>query len=222
MPVFVHLTSHRNVPSIRRGGISLRKRRLRPRGVYAMPVTRSFYVSHQWLRELRRQGGGTIVAVYFRVPDDEPVEVGHYNSLHLEMTAAQAAALMLEAEARAPSAAREDDAQSKAVGRGRRLPSSPEGYEVIVPRRIEPSEIIRVKALPQVVGWRYMPGANGSRPCACLCCERGQYGIRKLLRRVEEAEASGERSKVTMFGREEDSFRRVERLARQRGRSSEA
>ena len=29
MPVFVHLTSHRNVPSIRRGGIALRKRRLR-------------------------------------------------------------------------------------------------------------------------------------------------------------------------------------------------
>ena len=72
MPVFVHLTLHSNVASIRRGGIGLRKRRFRPRGVYAMPVTRNYYVSHQWLRELRRHGGGTIVAVYFRVPDDEP------------------------------------------------------------------------------------------------------------------------------------------------------
>ncbi|HEX9936134.1 MAG TPA: hypothetical protein VGB15_03400 [Longimicrobium sp.] len=218
MPVFVHLTSHRNVAAIRRGGIGLIKRRLRPRGVYAMPVTRNFYVSHQWLRELKRQGGGTIVGVYFRVPDDEPVEVGHYNSLHATMPAAEAVALLMAAEDRDPAAERTRDRASKAVQRGRTLPSSPEGYEVIVPRRIEPSEIIRVKALPQVVGWRYMPGANGKPPCTCLCCARGQYGIRKLLRRVEEAEANDAPSKVVMFGREDDSFRRVERLRARRGK----
>ena len=88
---------------------------------------------------------------------------------------------------------------------------------MFIPRAVEPSEIIRVKVLPQVVGWRYMPGANGSRPCACLCCERGQYGIRKLLRGVEEAEARGEMPKATVFGRDDDSFRRVERL---RGRTA--
>lgn len=217
MSVFVHLTSHSNVPSIRRGGIGLRKRRFRPRGVYAMPVTRNFYVSHQWLRELRRQGGGTIVAVYFRVPDDEPVEVGHFNSVHVSMTAAEAAALLLAAEGRDPAAERARDKQSKAVQRGRQLPSSPEGYEVVIPRRIEPGEIIRVKALPQVVGWRHRPGANGTPPCTCLCCARGEYGIRKLLRRVEEAEASDTPTKVVMFGREDDSFRRVERLRARRG-----
>jgi hypothetical protein len=212
MPVFVHLTSHRNVASIRRGGIALRKRRLRPRGVYAMPVTRNFHVSHQWLRELRRAGGGTIVGIYFRVPDDEPVEVGHYNSLYRTMTAAEAGALMRDAEEHDPAAARERDRASRAVQRGHRLPSSPEGYEVVIPRRIEPGEIIRVKALPQVVGWRYMPGAHGQPPCACICCQAGQYGIRKLLRRVEEAEAGGKPTKVVMFGREDRSFERVERL----------
>ena len=218
MPVFVHLTLHSNVASIRRGGIGLRKRRFRPRGVYALPVTRNFYVSHQWLRELRRHGGGTIVAVYFRVPDDEPVEVGHYNSLHVPMTAAESAALLLAAETRDPAAERARDRQSKAVQRGRRLPASPEGYEVVIPRRIEPREIIRVKALPQVVGWRHRPGANGTPPCTCLCCARGEYGIRKLLRRVEEAEASDTPTKVVMFGREEDSFRRVDRLRQRRER----
>src|SRR5438046_2291687 len=98
MPVYVHLTSHRNVASIRRNGIGLFKRRLRPRGVYAMPVTRNFVVSHQWLRELKRFGGGTIVGVYFRVSDDEVVEVGHYNSVHVAMTAAEAVGLMMASE----------------------------------------------------------------------------------------------------------------------------
>jgi hypothetical protein len=216
MPVFVHLTSQCNVASIRRGGIGLRKRLFRPRGVYAMPVTRNFYISHQWLRELRRLGGGTIVAVYFRVRDDEPVEVGHYDSLHRTMTAAEAAGLLMAAETRDPAAERARDRASKAVRGGGRLPSSPEGYQVIIPRRIEPREIVRVKALPQVVGWRYKPGANGTPPCTCICCSRGEYGIRKLLRRVEEAEASEKPTRIDMFGREEDSFRRVERLCKRR------
>lgn len=219
MPVFVHLTSHRNLPSIRRGGIGLVKRRVRPRGVYALPVTRNFYVSHQWLRELKRAGGGTIVGVYFRIPDDEVVEVGHFDSVHVPMTAAEAVALLLAAEERDPVAERARDRQSKAVRQGRRLPASPEGYEVVIPRKIEPSEIIRIKALPQVVGWRYRPRANGEPPCTCICCERGQYGIRKLLRRVEEAEASDTPTKIVMFGREEDSFRRVERLRERRRRA---
>src|SRR5215218_3623640 len=145
MPVFVHLTSHRNVASIRRGGIGLIKRRFRPRGVYAMPVTPNFYVSHQWLRELRREDPGTIVGVYFRVPDHEPVEVGHYNSHHVAMTAAEAAALLHQAAERDPAAERARDKASKAVQRGRLLPSSPEGYQVVIPRKIEPGEIIRVK-----------------------------------------------------------------------------
>jgi hypothetical protein len=201
VPVFVHLTSHRHVASIRRGGIRLVKRRVRPDGVYALPVTPNFQVSHQWLRELRRERGGTIVAVYFRLPDDEPTMVGHYDSLHVAMSAAEAAALMLSAENLDPQAARAIDAGSKEVQRKRRLPSSPEGFEVIVPRPIARSEIIRVKALSQVVGWRHRPGAHGTPPCVCLCCERGRYGVRKLVRAVEKAEAAGRPVKARLFGR---------------------
>ena len=211
MPVFVHLTSHRNIPAIRRGGIVPNRERFRERSVFALPVTPNFQISHQWLRELRRHGGGTIVGVYFRIPDDEPVEVGHYGGLRRPMSAAEAAALMLAAEARDPAAARADDKASKAVSRGRVLPSSPEGYEVVIPRAIGVREIIRIKALPQVVGWRYRPGANGAPPCACICCERGGFGISRLLRRVEEAERRGRATKVNLFGRSEASFRRGER-----------
>jgi len=195
--VLVHLTAHANVARIRRRGIAMAVRGRR--GVYAMPVSPSFYLSHQWLRELRR-GRGAIVGVYFRIGNDERVEVGHYNSRHVAMTAAAAAGLIM--------AAGRDD-----TGRGA------EGYQVVIPRRIAPAEITRVKALPQVVGWRYFPGSKGKRPCACLCCDRGQYGIRRLLRAVEDAEARGQPPKISLFGREDDSFRRVEGLREKRRRS---
>lgn len=214
--MFLHLASHRDVASIRRGGI----RAARWRGVHAMPATRNFSISHQWVRELRRRGGGTIVAIYFRIGDDEEVNVGHYDSQHVTMTAAAAVALMLTAEARDPVGARAADATSKAVKNRRALPSSPEGYEVVVGRSIRPSEIARIAPVPQVVGWRYRPGAHGSPPCACICCERGTYGIDKLLRSVEKDEAAGRAVKATIFSRPDRSFRRTARLvAERKGRS---
>ena len=98
MPIFVHLTPAKNLKTIMGNGIKLeRKRGVRPRGVFAMPVTRNFYISHQWLRELKRRGQRAFVGVYFWVPDDAPVSVGHYNSQHQLMGAAQAAALIARA-----------------------------------------------------------------------------------------------------------------------------
>lgn len=215
MPVFVHLTSHRNLPAIRRSGLRSPRR---GQALHAMPVTRNFHISHQWLRELRRGGRGTIVGVYFRLPDEELVEIGHYDGLRVAMPAAQAAALMLDAETRDPAPARGQDERSRAVQRRRALPSSPEGYEVLVSGPIHPSRIVRVKVLPQVVGWRYRPGSNGRPPCLCLCCERGRYGLRKLAGKVAEAEAAGRTAPATLFGRDERSFERAVRIAERRQR----
>jgi hypothetical protein len=157
MAMFVHLAPESRVALIRRNGI----RRLRkpwgdrPGGLFAVPVTRNFYISHQWLRELKRRGQGPIAAVYFRVPDKERVWVGHYNQAHRPMTAAEAVAEFLSAEAC-------------------------EGWEVIIPRHISAREIHRVRSLAQVVGWRYRPGAHGRRPCGCPFCQSGLYGARRL------------------------------------------
>lgn len=58
MSMFVHFAPESRVALIRRNGIS----RLRkasgghPGGIFAMPVMRNFYISHQWLRELKRRG----------------------------------------------------------------------------------------------------------------------------------------------------------------------
>ena len=43
-------------------------------------------------------------------------------------------------------------------------PAVREGWEVIIPRRIAAKEIQRVRSLPQVIGWRFFPGAKGKRP----------------------------------------------------------
>ena len=212
MPVFVHLTSHRNLKAIRRTGLTPGGSAGRSRGVYALPVTRNFQISHQWLRELRRQGGGSIYGVYFRLPDGEPVQIGLYSGVHREVSAAEAVALMLAAEQRDPESGRAADAERSPSARRRSLPSSPQGFEVIVPRAIAPSEILRVKSLPQTVGWRYRPGANGTRPAACLWAERGTWGLRRLERAVEEAEAAGQRPKISLFSRDVSASRRAGRI----------
>lgn len=163
MAIFVHLTTESKLSRIRRGGIARARRGVGelPRGVYAVPVTRNFYVSHQWLRELKRKNeGGAIAAVYFRIADEELVWVGHYNQTHHPMTAAEAVAAFMAAENR-------------------------EGWEVIIPRRVEAKEIHRVRPVPQVLGWRYYPEAKGRPPfCACAYCTRGEYGARRLRARL--------------------------------------
>jgi hypothetical protein len=161
MPLFVHLTAEARTALIRRNGIS-RVRRFtdgRPPGIFAVPVTRNFYVSHQWLRELKRRGEGRIAGVYFRIDDSETVWIGHYGRPHRSMSAAEAAAEFMSAESR-------------------------EGWEVIIPRRIGAKEIHRIRTLPQVLGWRYYPRAKGKPPCPCKFCTRGDYGARKLRRRL--------------------------------------
>lgn len=162
MPMFVHLAPWSRIALIRRNGIGRLRRPhgASPGGIFAMPVTRNFSVSHQWLRELRRRGRCSIGGVYFRIPDDEAVWVGHYGQAHQEMTAAVAAATF-----------------STSANR--------EGWEVIIPRRITAKEIHRIRALPQVVGWRYFPGAKGKPPfCTCKYCTRGDFGGARLRARL--------------------------------------
>lgn len=191
MPVFVHLTSERNLASIRRQGIGAQRSRGGSRGVYAMPVTPNFQISHQWLRELKRWGAGTLIGVYFRLADDVLIDFGPFNDRHRTITAAEAVSRMMNA-------------------------ASPLGYEAIVRRRIDRSEILRIKSLPQIIGWRYMPNAHGHPPFTCRCCERGFYGAGKLLREVEQAEIENKPTKIVVFGRSDASYRRVERLRKGR------
>src|SRR5512140_1452428 len=162
MPVFVHLAPSPLIARIIRNGIRRSTaRKPLPAGVFAMPVSRDFYASHQWLRELKRSGQRSISAVYFRLPDDEPVWLGHFGRGHTRMSASEAAGYITAAP-------------------------SPEGFQVLVPRRVEASEILRTKPLPQVVGWRFFPGAHGRPPCGCPgCLGKGEIKSRAIRRRYE-------------------------------------
>lgn len=162
MPVFVHLAPEPLVSRILKNGIRRsRAQGALPPGVFAMPVGPSYFASHQWLRELKRSGQRTIAAVHFRVGDGETVWLGHFGRGHSPMTAAEAAGHVSAA-------------------------GSAEGFEVLVPRRVEPGEILRVKAVPQVVGWRYFPGAHGSKPCGCPgCLPKGEIRSKAIRKRYE-------------------------------------
>jgi hypothetical protein len=159
--MFVHLAPESRCALIQRNGIRRMRKRSGtfPGGIFAVPVVRNFYISHQWLRELKRRNAGPLVGVYFRIPDKEQVWVGHYGQNHRWMSAAEAV--------------REFHAAA-----------DPHGWEVVISRCIEPNEIRRVRHLPQVVGWRFYPGAKGRKPCPCRFCSRGDYGARKMRKRL--------------------------------------
>ena len=158
MAILVHLTAEKHAARIERSGI--RPTRLRghpPRGVFCMPLLPSYFASHQWLRELRRHGTRAFVAIDFRVPSSEPVWAGHYGHQHLATTVGRAARTILQ------------------------LPD-PRGWELILPRAVDAREIVNVREVSQVVGWRYFPGAHGTRPCPCDYCSRGLFGRRRMTR----------------------------------------
>ena len=158
MPLLVHIAADRDIAAIARGGI--KPLRDRP-GIYAMPVMPNFVASHQWLRELKRRGDRTMSGVYFRVPDDEPVLFGHYSQTPVPVSAAQAAGAILNAP-------------------------DPLGMQIVVPRKVLAKEIVRVRPLPQTLGWRYYPKAHGVKPCGCpACVGRGDIKARKLREAFE-------------------------------------
>lgn len=152
MARFTHLARERDQKRILRSGI---KPPRRSPGVFAMPVLPDFYASHQWLRELRGLRNATLVAIDFVIADDEPVLVGHYSKDHVPTTAARAIGTIMHAE-------------------------DPRGFEVVLPRKVERSEIRRIRQVPQVVGWRYWPDAHGTRPCTCDYCQRGTFNAARI------------------------------------------
>lgn len=155
MAQFIHLFDAGNTSKIRKNGIVMSRARQRAlNGVFVFPQTENFVVSHQWMRELRRRAGQTLLAARIRIGDDESVYIGKYNEAHLCVRAAEAVGIA-------------------------RDHSDPLGLEVIIPRSIKPKEILAFYKPPKVVGWRYYPGARGVKPCGCRYCQRGEpYGRR--------------------------------------------
>ncbi len=108
-----------------------------------MPVTQNYWITHQWLREMRRFTQSQILGVYFTVPDEERILAGHYSEQ--------------------PHSVLASNAQNA-------LRLRPEGFQVIIPHSIANNQISRIKNLPQVTGWKFHPAAKGERICFCPAC----------------------------------------------------
>lgn len=126
-----------------------------------MPVLQNFYVNHQWLRELKRNGAKTYVGIYFRIASGELVYAGRYNQPHRHITLGEAIKEIMELE-------------------------DPLGYELIIDKKIEPKEITSIKHLPQNIGWRYKPGSKGTKPCPCGFCLKGTIKGKRTQKRLDE------------------------------------
>lgn len=158
MPTLVHITDEKNSARILRSGIALGSFR---RVVYFMPVVQDHFISHQWLRELRRGGARVLVGVYFRLPSEQLVWAGKYNEPHRQVPLG--------------SAIRELDALT-----------DPLGYEMFVDHKIAPGSISKIRHLPQKIGWRYQPHAHGKKPCGCpACLPRGSIKSRSIRERYD-------------------------------------
>lgn len=171
MTRLVHLAPESAAKRIRRNGIAPTRARHPMHGydrfVWAFPRLQSYAVSHQWLRELKRNGARTLVAVDIAMADDQPVLVGHFGSEPQLATASRAAGLV-------------------------RAAPDPRGYEILVPRRIEAREIVRIRNLTQGIGWRYFPDAKAAdrRPCDCpVCVPSGEIKGQRYRSRIPALQA---------------------------------
>lgn len=157
MPTLVHLADEKDAKKILNGGVKTGRYK---QGVYCMPVLQNFYVTHQWLRELKRNGAKTFVGIYFKIPSSEMVFAGKYGKPHKHIPLGQAIKEIMEMD-------------------------DPLGYELIIDRKIEAKEITKIKHLPQTLGWRYMPGSKVKKPCNCEYCLRGTIKGKRTKNRLD-------------------------------------
>jgi len=160
MPTLVHLADANNAEKIRKNGLKPGKIQ---RGVYCMPVLPDFYVTHQWLRELKASGVKTLVAVYFKADENEVVWIRKLGGMHRKKILSEAIKEIWDAE-------------------------NKEGYELIFDTKIEAGNIVKIKDLSQKIGWRYSPGSHGTAPCTCEMCMRGKIKGKRTIKRMLEKE----------------------------------
>lgn len=167
----LHLAPASKERAIRRAGLAWRRARapdetgtvaVLPRAIFAMPVVPAFWPSLQWLRELRRWHDERMVAVHFRLPDDELVHVGRFGEAHRLLPAAAAARWVMD---------------------------HPDGAQVVVARSIPRRDVVAVRTAPQLVGWTGKPDGDGRGSCVCAVCL--PPGLRELMRRVRGAFRTG-------------------------------
>jgi hypothetical protein len=157
--MYVHLCEEKNLKTIISNGIKTSKIHYNniKSGVFCMPVINDFYASHQWLREIKHQKkSNNIIAVYFKIPDDEIVYCGKYSEEGKYVKSNIACKMFIDLDDRF-------------------------GFQVIIPRKVLKNEVHKSKSFPQIIGWRYFPKSNGKKLCVCpACLGRGSYNSQNI------------------------------------------
>lgn len=184
MPTLVHLADEREISSIKKNGIKIGKHR---QGIFCMPILTNFYLSHQWLRELKRSGVKTFVGVYFKMDSKTKVFAGRYNQDHRHIELGEAIKEIQTIE-------------------------DPLGYEIIIDRKIEAKEIDKIKSLPQNIGWRYKPRANGLKPCGCDYCIKSSIKGNRVRQKYDPKEKTISYKEILERLKVEDDIYEIENL----------
>jgi hypothetical protein len=184
MPTLVHLADERESSSIKKNGIKIGKHR---QGIFCMPVLANFYLSHQWLRELKRSGVKTFVGVYFKMHSKSKVYAGRYNQDHRHIELGEAIKEIQTIE-------------------------DPLGYEIIIDKKIEAKEIYKIKSLPQNIGWRYKPKANGLKPCGCDYCIKSTIKGNRVRQKYDPKEKTISYKEILERLKTEDDISEIENL----------
>jgi hypothetical protein len=184
MPTLVHLADEREISSIKKNGIKIGKHR---QGVFCMPILTNFYLSHQWLRELKRSGVKTFVGVYFKMDSKTKVFAGRYNQHHRHIELGEAIKEIQTIE-------------------------DPLGYEIIIDRKIEAKEIDKIKSLPQNIGWRYKPRSNGLKPCGCDYCIKSSIKGNRVRQKYDPKEKTISYKEILEKLKVEDDIYEIENL----------
>lgn len=184
MPTLVHLADERETSSIKKNGIKIGKHR---QGIFCMPVLTNFYLSHQWLRELKRSGVKTFVGVYFKINSKTKVFAGHFNADHKHIELGEAIKEIQTIE-------------------------DPLGYEIIIDRKIDAREIDKIKSLPQNIGWRYKPRANGLKPCGCDYCIKSTIKGNRIRQKYDPKEENISYKEILERLKTENDISEIENL----------
>ena len=146
MAVFVHFTDENNKNSIVKNGIKMGTIHYEniKKGIFCMPVIPDFYATHQWVREIKQyNSGNNIIAIYFRISDDEILFCGKYTEKMVCVKAAETHKIFTSQEDKM-------------------------GFQAILTRKVSKNEITKIKNIPQITGWRHYPKSHEKKRCYVL------------------------------------------------------
>ncbi|MFJ6019210.1 hypothetical protein ACIQFP_07690 [Nocardiopsis alba] len=125
MAMFVHLTPRANAARVEHAGVRPTLGQKGTSGVFCFPTLPSYALTHHWSHELSRHHGPRgLIAIDVRLPDDEPVTVGHF------------------ADGNGPRAVTAAEAVRVIVAL-----RDPLGWEVVVPRPILREEVQAIREI---------------------------------------------------------------------------